>query len=122
MERVRIQARLFPAAHAPWVCTKLLTLTAVQEFRIHRGVKHLTPAQCVIQALGGIRPAARLLGIKPQSVSRWSYPKDRKGSAGSLSPAIQRRALALAQSQGLDLTPTDLVIGRDVALVETEAA
>lgn len=41
-----------------------------------------TPAEKIIAKFGGARPLAAALGITPASVYRWTYPRERQGSAG----------------------------------------
>lgn len=66
--------------------------------------KKLNPAQVVTQELG-VRPLARLLGLDPKAIMRW---KDR----GLVPADYHRQVIIVAESQGVTITPTDLVHGR----------
>ncbi len=43
-------------------------------------MKLSTPATRVRDAYGGVRKAARALGLSPSSVSRWNHPNHGKGT------------------------------------------
>lgn len=72
----------------------------------------ITPADRVIEAFGGVRATARLLGRNPSSVSRWRKPREEGGSDGRVPGAIQEEVLAKAKQAGLSLTAEDLIIAR----------
>jgi hypothetical protein len=46
----------------------------------------MTPAEIVIERFGGIRPAAKALGISPTTVLRWSQPREKGGTGGNIPP------------------------------------
>lgn len=80
----------------------------------------LTPAECVFEALGGVRETARVLSISPGSVSRWMQglqPGDAKAyrRSGAVPRHHMRALMAEAQARGKRLTLEDLVFGRDAA-------
>lgn len=75
--------------------------------------KHLTPAACAVNAFGGVRALARLLGKSPSSVSRWNKPRRKGGSAGSIPISALQQILRLAREKDLKLSVDDLVSGRN---------
>lgn len=75
---------------------------------------HLTPAQYVIRAFGGVRKLARELKKSPSTVSRWPKPKERGGSGGRIPSDEQLAILELATRRGLDVTASDLIYGRKI--------
>jgi hypothetical protein len=75
----------------------------------------MTPADIVISRFGGVRPLARLLGKDPSTIHRWKQPADKGGLDGRVPSAVQVRLLDLAREQGVELTPTDLVLGNNCA-------
>lgn len=73
-------------------------------------------AQLVVEEIGGVRKTARLLeskgfAIKPGDVTKWNYPKERKGCAGNIPWRLKPAILELAEELQLDITPRDLVLG-----------
>lgn len=66
--------------------------------------KKLNPAQVVTQELG-VRPLARLLGLDPKAIMRW---KDR----GLVPADYHKQVIIVAESQGVTISPEDLVHGR----------
>lgn len=69
----------------------------------------MSPAEKVIEAFGGVRVLARLLGRNPSSVVRWRQPKAEGGTGGVVPSALQGRVLVLARERGLDITAEDLI-------------
>ena len=67
----------------------------------------LNPAQCLVKAFGGVRPAARILKRSPGSVGRWV-------KNGTVPTSIQKTALRKAVLNGYDLTANDLIYGRKI--------
>lgn len=65
----------------------------------------IQPAELAVQALGGVRSLARLLGRDPSAVSRWKL-------SGHIPASQQRRVLELAWERGIDLTAHDIIFGR----------
>jgi hypothetical protein len=63
------------------------------------------PAECVIKAFGGVRAAAKAIGITHSAVSQWGKRKPIPSSSVV-------RILEAATKLGLHITPFDLVIGR----------
>jgi len=73
----------------------------------------LSPAEYVIQVFGGVRATARAIGRSPSSISKWQKPRSQGGSDGCVPNAAQRIILEQAKKQGLDITPGDLIYGRN---------
>lgn len=74
----------------------------------------VTPAQHVINQFGGVRAAARSLGRTPSCISHWKRSRDEGGAGGRVPSALQGNILAIAEREGLDITATDLIQGREV--------
>lgn len=75
-------------------------------------MKLLSPAEYVIKVLGGVRPAARAIGRDPASVVAWKRPRAKKGTNGMIPDKCHHQILVIAKERGLDITPTDLILGR----------
>lgn len=71
--------------------------------------KQETAAGRVIRAFGGARRLAAHLGIKPEAVYRWDYPKKKNGSAGTIPSVWHRPIMKKAGELGIDIKPADLV-------------
>ena len=71
---------------------------------------HLTPADYVINLLGGVRPAARKLKYSPSAVSRWSV------SGGEIPTKARKKILKYAGKHKLNITPIELEYGKTVSL------
>lgn len=69
----------------------------------------LDPAQTVLSRFGGAGPLSRRLGLDRSSVHRWALPKARGGCGGLVPAKYHQRLLALAASNGVRLTPADLI-------------
>lgn len=72
----------------------------------------LSPAEYVIKLLGGVRPTARAVGRHPASVVAWKRSRAKKGTNGMIPDKCHHQILKLAKERGLDITPTDLLLGR----------
>lgn len=70
----------------------------------------IKPADWVIRVMGGVRPAARMLGISPMAVSYW-----RTRSKGRIPAKDQQKILKVSRIKNLDIQPADLVIGRNIS-------
>lgn len=75
---------------------------------------HLNPAQYVIYIFNGVRATARAVGRSPSSVSKWQKPRDNRGCGGGIPSAVQLVILEQAKKLNLDITPKDLLFGRNV--------
>lgn len=71
------------------------------------------PADYVIRVLGGVRSTARLLKRNPSNVARWRMSKAKRGTGGQIPRAVHSRILKIAQERSLDITATDIILGRD---------
>lgn len=68
---------------------------------------YLTPSKYAILVFGGVRPLARLIGVKPNTVCSWQTRGD-----GAIPSSNFRPILEAAKKKGVDLTADDLVFGR----------
>ncbi len=75
---------------------------------------HLTPAAYVIRTFGGVRKTARIIGRDPSSVSMWNKSREDRGTDGNIPSLAQHKILEEAKALGLDITPDDLILGREV--------
>lgn len=75
----------------------------------------LKPAEYVIMAFGGVTACARAIGMNKSSVHKWKKSKENRGCDGMIPTANQVKVLEAAKLLGIDVTPTDLVLGREVA-------
>lgn len=64
-------------------------------------------AQAIIDKCGGHAVVAEICGVHVTRVYRWTYPRDRGGSAGSVPTRHQAQLLAGARARGIDLRPED---------------
>lgn len=71
--------------------------------------KPQTAAERVIAAFGGARPLATELGINPEAVYRWSYPKSRRGSGGTIPSEWHKPIMDAAKRNGIELPTAWLV-------------
>lgn len=76
---------------------------------------HLSPAEYVIRVFKGVRATARVLGRSPSSVSKWTKSRANRGTDGQIPRAAMWPLLAKAREMELDLSPNDLLLGREVA-------
>lgn len=61
----------------------------------------------VIGKLGGARRVAKLLGLNPTAVYKWTYERDRGGTGGLIPAEHQQALLDIGRREGCDLTPSD---------------
>lgn len=71
----------------------------------------MEPAHTVITLCGGVAAVARMTGRSRVNVYRWTYPKERRGTGGQIPSDAQRKLLACARSEGIDLRPDHFFIG-----------
>lgn len=74
----------------------------------------LKPAEYIIHVFGGITAAANAIGLDKSSVHKWKRPKENKGCDGLIPTHAQQKIIAIAKEKGLDITPNDLILGREV--------
>lgn len=67
---------------------------------------HISPAECVIRAFGGVNATARAIGVERSAVSRWR-------ERGPVPTKSLKRVLEKAKELGLSLTSDDLIHGRE---------
>lgn len=70
--------------------------------------KNLDPAYTVISRLGGYRPTARVLGISPGAVLRWTLPANRQGSDGTIPQRHWLPILNYAKRNNIEISLLDL--------------
>jgi hypothetical protein len=66
-------------------------------------------ADRAIKAFGGARKLAAEIGVNPESVYRWSYPRSRRGCGGTIPSEWHRPILEAAERLELRLAPADLI-------------
>ena len=69
----------------------------------------LSPAEYVIHVFGGVRATARAIGVTPTSISKWTRREE-----GTVPTSKMKKIIKKAELLGLDITPDDLVLGREV--------
>ena len=65
-------------------------------------------AEKIIAKFGNARRLAKLIGVHPVNVYRWSYPRTRGGTDGLIPTASLAKVLYAARSDGILLTMDDL--------------
>lgn len=75
---------------------------------------HLNPAEYVVRVFGGVRKSGEAIGRSAAAVSKWNKSKKNKGSGGRIPSVAQLAILKVAKRRGLDITPQDLIFGREV--------
>lgn len=64
-------------------------------------------AERVIEKCGGVANTAKLLNKSQSWVYRWTYPKDRGGTGGTVPQSSQHDLLRLAKDGKVEITPAD---------------
>lgn len=64
-------------------------------------------AQRVIDKCGGPAKVAEMVGVHQSRVYRWTYPKDRGGTGGTIPSKHQEKLLNRARRRGINLSPAD---------------
>jgi len=73
----------------------------------------MNPAQRIIEKCGdgdfarGVAVVAEMAGVHPTRVHRWTYPKKRGGTGGTIPSAHQQVILDGARERRIPLTPED---------------
>ncbi len=70
-----------------------------------------TPAEIMVQRLGGVTDAARALGMARRSIYRWLWPRAKGGTGGRIPTNKQRKVLAACAKAGRPMTSEEIVIG-----------
>lgn len=73
---------------------------------------HLTPAEVVIRAFGGVNKTARAIGRNGGAVCRWRKPKEERGTNGRIPSEAQGLILQAARRLKIKITAEDLIHGR----------
>jgi hypothetical protein len=66
-----------------------------------------TPAEVVIEKCGGHAAVAEILGVDVSRVYRFTYPKERGGTDGTIPTKHQQVLLDGAAARGIELRPAD---------------
>lgn len=61
----------------------------------------------VINKLGGVRAVSLMLGISPQAIYRWTWPKENFGGGGLIPLRRQLELMIAAKHRGIELKPED---------------
>lgn len=64
-------------------------------------------AQNIISKLGGYQIAAEILKTDISTVYRWTYPKERGGTGGTIPAKQQPKILKAALEKGIEVSPAD---------------
>ena len=75
----------------------------------------MEPAQTIITLCGGFAATARLAQRSEIRVRRWTYPKDRGGTGGTIPSDCQDRLLTAARAEGIGLTPAHFFASAEAA-------
>ncbi len=75
-----------------------------------------TPAEYVIRIFKGVRATARMLDKSPSTICKWQKYRNKSGAIGQVPTSVHRQILEIAKKSGLDITPEDLVYGREMPL------
>lgn len=73
----------------------------------------MNPAQRVIEKCGGgemsrgVVVVSEITGVHSSRVHRWTYPKERGGTGGTIPSQHQQTILDGATERGIDLRPSD---------------
>lgn len=75
----------------------------------------LNPAEYVIHMFDGVRPLARAIKKSPSTVCLWRKVRTKNGGQkGRIPSSSHVPILNEARSRGLDITPDDLIYGREL--------
>lgn len=83
---------------------------------------HLTPVQVAISVFGTPAKLSRAMGVPSSAPFRWMARRQSRGEPGDIPVPQIRRILEVAQEKGLQLTPHDLLYGREVADADSAPA
>lgn len=70
----------------------------------------MTPAGKIIKKCGGAAATALLVGRTESAVHRWTYPKDRGGTGGTVPGRAQAKLLEAAARGEVDIRPEDFFV------------
>lgn len=71
----------------------------------------MTPAERIIEKLGGEAEVAKLAGITMHRVRRWTFPRERGGTDGKIPTRHQQTILDEARKAGVEIAPSDFFEG-----------
>ena len=66
-------------------------------------------AETMIKRFGGREKLAEALGVNIVQVYRWTYPKTKKGTGGSIPARHFSKLLKLARERGIEIDPAELI-------------
>lgn len=66
-----------------------------------------TPADVVIEKLGGVDAVAAVCGVDRSTIHRWTYEKKKGGTDGRIPTQWQQTLLNHARANEIALTPAD---------------
>lgn len=69
----------------------------------------MTVAETMIKRFGGREQLAAALGVNIVQVYRWTYPKTKKGTGGSIPARHFPTLLKVARERGIKLRPAELI-------------
>jgi hypothetical protein len=69
----------------------------------------MTVAETMIKRFGGREQLAEALGVHIVQVYRWTYPKEKKGTGGSIPARHFQTLLRAAKERGIRVRPADLI-------------
>lgn len=73
------------------------------------------PAKSIVARFGGEAKIAEVLSISPTIPYAWQYPREKKGTGGTIPQRYHLALLDHAQANGIDLSPADFLPVREVA-------
>lgn len=73
-----------------------------------------TPAEIIIEKLGGHQAVAAMLGCDVSRVYRWTYPVERGGTGGNVPHKHQNALLIAARDKGIAIEPADFFLASSV--------
>lgn len=73
------------------------------------------PAKSIIARFGGETKIAAVLGIASTIPYAWQYPRDKKGTGGTIPQRYHLALLDHASENGIPLSPADFLPVREVA-------
>lgn len=69
----------------------------------------MSAAETIIERFGGREAVAELLGVNIVQVYRWTYPKERKGTGGTIPSRHFKKLLTEAKKRRIKLDPAELI-------------
>lgn len=73
--------------------------------------EQLSPAQYVIQQIGGVRKTAIVVGRNASAVSRWQVNRDKRGTGGLIPTGVRHLILNYAKEHNLNIKSKHLDFG-----------